>query len=84
MRLFFSQRAIIQQKGQSTMKEYLTKLEAAEELSVSIRTIERMVRNGLPVCSLTGGRVYRIKREDLVKFLDSQKITALVPEVPDI
>lgn len=47
---------------------YLTFKDIAKELQVSVRTVSRMVADGLPVVHVHG-RVYRVHRDALNQFL---------------
>jgi excisionase family DNA binding protein len=47
---------------------YLTFKDIAKELNVSLRTVSRMVADGLPVIHVHG-RVYRVQRDALDQFL---------------
>ena len=47
---------------------YLTFKDIAKELQVSVRTVSRMVADGLPVIRVHG-RVYRVHRDALNQFL---------------
>ena len=54
----------LQERG-NDMKKYFKKTELAEYLGVSIRTIERWVKKGLIVPSISDGRTKRYCIEDL-------------------
>ncbi|SEO37520.1 DNA binding domain-containing protein, excisionase family [Nitrosospira multiformis] len=47
---------------------YLTFKDIAKELQVSLRTVSRMVADGLPVIHVHG-RIYRVHRDALDQFL---------------
>ena len=50
---------------------YLTFKDIAKELQVSVRTVTRMVSDGLPVIHVHG-RIYRVHRDALEKFLQER------------
>lgn len=50
---------------------YLTFKDIARELQVSVRTVSRMVADGLPVVHVRG-RIYRVHRDALDQFLQER------------
>ncbi|MFZ1552620.1 MAG: helix-turn-helix domain-containing protein, partial [Anaerolineae bacterium] len=54
------------------MAEFLSIVNAAAYLNVDYKTIYRLVRSGRLLSSRVGGQ-YRITREDLETYLDTQK-----------
>jgi len=53
------------------MKDYMTKEEVSKELSCHIDTVEKWLRKeGNPLKAYKIGRLIRIKKEDLVKFIE--------------
>ena len=54
--------------GSDTMKEILTPKEAAQYLSVHVRTIYRLAKNGDIPCRKVGGS-WRFKKESLDRWL---------------
>jgi len=54
------------------MGDFLSIEEAADVLGVHYKTVYRLVRDGeLPAAKI--GRIYRIKREDLLTYFEDQK-----------
>jgi len=64
-----------------SLKPFLSIREASQYLGVEYKTLYRIVLSGkLPASRI--GAIYRIKREDLDKYLDEQKITVGRDNVP--
>lgn len=59
---------------------YLTFKDIAKELQVSVRTVSRMIADGLPVVHVHG-RVYRVHRDALDQFLKRRTRTESPPEL---
>jgi len=54
------------------MKELLSLKEAANYLTISVSTLKRLIQaKKIPVLKI--GRIYRIDKEDLIKFIDENK-----------
>jgi excisionase family DNA binding protein len=58
----------------SNLKPFLSIREASQYLGVEYKTLYRIVLSGKLPASRVGG-IYRIKREDLDRYLDEQKLT---------
>ncbi len=65
----------------NNMKPFLSIREASQYLGVEYKTLYRIVLAGKLPASRIGG-VYRIKREDLDKYLEEQKVTVGRDNVP--
>ena len=53
------------------MKDFMTKEEVSKELSCHIDTVEKWLRKeGNPLKAHKIGRLIRVKKEDLVKFIE--------------
>ncbi|MGO2099618.1 helix-turn-helix domain-containing protein [Vagococcus salmoninarum] len=52
-------------------KEYLTLGETAEYLSISRGSLSNLIKDGLPVIKI--GKLQKIKKSDLEKYLDQYK-----------
>ncbi|MEO7686320.1 MAG: helix-turn-helix domain-containing protein [Nitrosospira sp.] len=59
---------------------YLTFKDIAKELQISVRTVSRMVADGLPVVHVHG-RIYRVHRNALDQFLKRKTQTASSPNL---
>ena len=59
---------------------YLTFQDIAKELQVSVRTVSRMIADGLPVVHVHG-RVYRVHRDALDQFLKRRTRTESPPDL---
>ena len=59
---------------------YLTFQDIAKELQVSVRTVSRMIADGLPVVHVHG-RVYRVHRDALDQFLKRSTRTESPPDL---
>jgi excisionase family DNA binding protein len=65
----------------SNTKPFLSIREASQYLGVEYKTLYRIVISGKLPASRIGG-IYRIKREDLDKYLDAQKLTTVKESFP--
>lgn len=54
---------------------YLTKAQAAEELQISVRTLEGLIKRGQLPAYRIGPQLVRIDREDLRAFVEARPIT---------
>jgi excisionase family DNA binding protein len=53
----------------------LTKRETADELGVSVRTVDELIKDGkLAACQIRSPRTLRILRTDLLAFLEGVKL----------
>ena len=56
------------------MKDYMTKEEVSKEMSCHIDTVEKWLRREVdPLEAIKIGRLIRIKREDLIRFIEGGK-----------
>lgn len=53
---------------------FLTKKKAASYCSVSVKTLDRWLRGGLPSIQVTPGGYILIKTDDLEQFLNSKRV----------
>lgn len=63
----------------NAVDDWLTPEQVAEELHMHIETVREWIRlKHLPAYQL--GRVYRVKREDLERFLEQRRTTGEQPK----
>ena len=66
---------------QEVVEQLLKYSDVADQLKVSVRTVTRMVDNGLPIVHLHG-RVYRVKQSALDLFIKQHTKAARSPDIP--
>jgi excisionase family DNA binding protein len=62
-----------------TQRGWLTLAEVADSVGCGLRTVQRWVRQGLPVCRV--GKIVRVSQADLDAWL-RQHVTACAPDGP--